>query len=130
MPDGSATPPLNGLARFALFLSEWNDLPVGTAVARDLSLDGVISEMGATTGRFFDFGPVSLMPVVVGRTLPASSAPLAGEYTGYVAIYDEIASGGTTVNRIVGFGLATALVAPSEIEVMITRGSLPCSDIN
>ena len=123
MPDGSVTPPLNGLARFALFLSEWNDLPVGTAVSRDLSLDGVISEMGATTGRFFDFGPVSLMPVVVGRTLPASSAPLAGEYTGYVSIYGEFTSGSTTVNRIVGFGLATALVAPSEIEVMITRGT-------
>jgi hypothetical protein len=121
MPDESATPPLKGLARFSLLLSDWNSLTVGAGVLRDLSNVGVISVSGMTTGRFFDVGPTSSMPVVVGRTLPDSSAPSEGEYTGYVAIYDEIASGGTTVNRIVGFGLATATVLATGAEVEITR---------
>ena len=79
--------------------------------------------MGQTTGLFFDFGPISSLPVVIGRTLPAPSVPLAGEYTGYVPIYDEIPGGGTGVNRVVGFGLATAVVAPSGTELVITRGT-------
>ena len=121
LPYESATPPLQGLARFALRLSYWNSLMTGTADQRSVS-GGIITDVVADRGRFFNSGSIDLMPVVIGRTLPTAWTPDDGTYTGYVAIYESIPTG-TGVDRIVGFGVATAQVASLGTEVTITRGA-------
>jgi hypothetical protein len=123
MPDETVTPQLQGLSRFALTLEYWKTLPREPTdpppiLNGGILLDGLAME---ECGRFFDFGLIDSMPVTIGRPLPPAAAPDDGTYTGYVAIYEAIPTG-TGVDRIVGFGVATAEVASLGTEVTITRG--------
>jgi hypothetical protein len=115
--DDAITPPLPGLALFALDLTYWNGLTNGSPDIQTVTA----GEIG-TVGRFFDTGGSDPLPVSIGRPLPVTSNPGDGTYSGYVAIYAAISNGATTIPRIVGYGSATAVVTTGMVQlVAITR---------
>jgi hypothetical protein len=113
--DNTATPPLRGLVPFALELNYWQDLTNSTPDSQMLSG----GEIGApVVGRFFTVTNDPLaMPVMVGRELPAAAALPDDTYSGYVPIYDAIDDGMSTLDRVVGYGLVTAVVASGSVDI-------------
>jgi len=113
--EETASPPLRGLAPFTLERNYWNGLTNGSADSQTLSG----GEIGSPAiGRFFTItGDSSAMPVMVGRELPSADPPADDTYSGYVPIHGAIDDGVSTVDRVVGYGLATAVVNSGSVEI-------------
>ena len=104
--------PITGLAEFALRASFWETLTVDTQSSANLGPQVIYIDL---------MQPSELLPFVLGRTPVATSTPpTVGTYEGYVPIYESFTEGSISVDRVIGFGTATADVSNADVSNTVT----------